>query len=43
MKKNNNKGYTFEEALLQNSTMKMDITIILDRKFMEITDNYFLQ
>ena len=38
MKKNNNNGYTFEEALLQN---KMDITIILDGRFMEITDNYF--
>ena len=41
MKKNNNKGYTFEEALLQKSTIKMDITIILDGRFMEITDNYF--
>ena len=38
---NNNNGYTFEEALLQKSTIKMDITIILDGKFMEITDNYF--
>ena len=28
MKKNNNNGYTFEEALLQKSTIKMDITII---------------
>ena len=41
MKKNNNKGYTFEEALLQKSTIKMDITIILDGRFMEITDNFF--
>ena len=41
MKKNNNNGYTFEEALLQKSTIKMDITIILDGRFMEITDNYF--
>jgi hypothetical protein len=40
MKKNNNKGYTFEEALLQKSTIKMDITIILDKKNIEITDNY---
>ena len=41
MKKNNNKGYTFEEALLQKSTIKIDITILLDGRFIEITDNYF--
>ena len=40
MKKNNNNDYTFEEALLQKSTIKMDVTIILDEKFMEITDNH---
>jgi hypothetical protein len=41
MKKNNNKGYTFEEALLKKLTIKMDITIILDLRLIEITDNYF--
>ena len=41
MKKNNNNGYTFEEALLQKSTIKMDITIILDGRFMEITGVFF--
>ena len=41
MKKNNNKGYTFEEALLQKSTIKMDINIILDGRFIKITDFFF--
>ena len=43
MKKNNNKGYTFEEALLQKTTIKMDITIILEGIFIEITGFVFFQ
>lgn len=39
--KNENKGYTFTEALKQKSTIKIDITFYLDGKFLEITDNYF--
>ena len=41
MKKNDNQGYTFQEALKQKSTIKIDITILIDDKFVEITDNYF--
>jgi hypothetical protein len=41
MKKNNNNGYTFQEALKQKSTIKMDITIYLNGTFKEISDNYF--
>ena len=41
MKKNDNQGYTFQEALKQKSTIKIDITIMIDDKFVEITDNYF--
>ena len=41
MKNNNNNGYTFQEALQQKSTIKIDITLLLDDKFIEITDNYF--
>jgi len=39
--KNDNKGYTFQDALNQKSTIKLDITFYLDGKFIEITDNYF--
>jgi len=41
MKSNDNQGYTFQEALKQKSTIKIDITLLLDDKFVEITDNYF--
>jgi len=41
MKKNNNNGYSFEEALKQKSTIKMDITIYINGTFKEISDNYF--
>ena len=43
MKKNNNNGYTFQEALKQKSTIKMDITIYINGTFREISDNYFLK
>ena len=39
--KNNNNGYSFQEALQQKSTIKIDATVLLDGKFVEITDNYF--
>ena len=39
--KNNNNEYSFQEALQQKSTIKIDVTVLLDGKFMEITDNYF--
>ena len=41
MKKNNNNGYTFQEALKQKSKIKMDITIYINGTFKEISDNYF--
>ena len=41
MKKNNNNGYTFQDALKQKSTIKMDITIYINGTFKEISDNYF--
>ena len=43
MKTNMNKGYIFEEALLQKSTIRMDIHIILDGRFIKITHNFILQ
>ena len=42
VKSNDNQGYTFQEALNQKSTIKIDITLLIDDKFVEITDNYFL-
>ena len=41
MKSNINNGYTFQEALQQKSTIKIDVTLLIDDKFIEITDNYF--
>lgn len=38
---NDNNGYTFQEALKQKSTIKIDIVFYLDGKFIEITDNYY--
>jgi hypothetical protein len=41
IKKNDNRGYTFQEALKQKSTIKLDIVFYIDGKFVEITDNYY--
>lgn len=38
-----NKKYFFEDCLIQKSTIKLDMVYILDNKFIEMSDNYYIK
>jgi hypothetical protein len=42
MKKGTNKGITFQNALLQDAMMKMDLVSVVDGMFIEFSENYYL-
>jgi hypothetical protein len=42
MKKGTNKGITFQNALLQDAMMKMDLVVIIDGLMTEFSENYYL-
>lgn len=37
------KKYFFEDCLIQKSTIKLDMVYILDNKFIEMSDNYYIK